>query len=129
MSDRDVTPLTRQRARATIQIVAKAVLDGEPALTYSDLARRLGMSKVNGQGLSSYLNEAAAICAEHALPNVACMVVSKESLDRGQPMPSEGSFSDGFYAATGLTRDGVAAEQDRVRRFDWHSVSLPDLDG
>ena len=123
--DRDVTPLTRQRALATIQVVAEAVLAGEPALTYSELARRLGMSKVNGQGLSSYLNEAAAICAERGLPNVASMVVSKDSLERGAPMPSEGSFSDGLYAATGLTRDTIAEEQARVRSFDWRSV--PDL--
>ena len=49
-ADRTVTPLTAQRAFATIQVVAKAVLAGEPALTYSELARRLGMAKVNGQG-------------------------------------------------------------------------------
>ena len=122
MGNRTVTPLTKERAFATIKVVANAVLAGEPALTYSELARRLGMSKVNGQGLSSYLNEAALLCAEHGLPNVAVMVVSKESLDRGNPMPSEGSFSDGFYANTGLARADVAAEQDRVRAFDWKSV-------
>jgi hypothetical protein len=108
---------------ATIQIVAKAVLAGEPAITYSELARRLGMSKVNGQGLASYLNRAAEICAEHGLPNVSTLVVSKNSLDQGAPMPSSGSFSDGFYASTGLTRDDVLAEQDRVRAFDWRSVA------
>ena len=119
---RNITPLTKQRAFATIQIVAKAVLAGETALTYSDLARRLGMSKVNGQGLSIYLNEAAALCAEHGLPNVSVMIVSKDSLDRGEPMPSDGSFAEGFYASTGLTRADVAAEQGRVRAFEWTSV-------
>jgi hypothetical protein len=125
---RDVTPLTRQRAIATIKVVADAVLAEEPGLTYSELARRLGMAKVNGQGLSSYLNEAAAICAEHNLPNVAVMVVSQESLKAGAPMPSEGSFSDGFYANTGLTKDGVPAEQARVRDFDWGSVDTLGLE-
>ena len=120
---RDVTQLTRQRAFATIQIVAKAVLAGETAVTYSNLARRLGMAKVNGQGLSSYLNEAAAICAEHGLPNVAVLVVSQDSLKAGAPMPSTGSFTDGFYAKTGLDLENVPAEQDRVRAFDWKSVS------
>lgn len=119
---RDITPLTRQRAFATIQVVAKAMLAGESALTYSDLAQRLGMSKVNGQGLSTYLNEAAAICAEHGLPNVAVMVVSKESLQLGKPMPSVGSFSDGFYASTGLTKADIPAEQARVRDYSWGSV-------
>lgn len=118
----DVTPLTLERARATIRIVAQAVLAGEPALTYSDLARRLGMSKVNGQGLNSYLIEAAAICAEQGLPNVGVFVVSQESLQAGQPMPAEGSLSDLFYAKTGLNRADVAAEQDRVRRHDWRSL-------
>ena len=85
------------------------------------------MSKVNGQGLASYLNEAAAICAESGWPNVSVMVASKDSIEKGAPMPSEGSFSDGLYAATGLTRDGVAAEQARVRAFDWRAAEGLDL--
>ena len=120
---REVTPLTRQRAFATIKVVAEAMLAGEPALTYSELARRLGMSKVNGQGLSSYLNEAAALCAEHKLPNVSVMVVSKDSLDRGSALPSEGSFSNGFYASTGLTKADIPGEQARVSAYDWRSVT------
>ena len=122
MGNREVSPLTKQRAFATIKVVAHAVLAGEPPMTYSELARRLGMSKVNGQGLSSYLNEAAVLCAEYGMPNVSVMVVSKDSLDRGTPMPSEGSFADGFYASTGLTKADIGAEQDRVRAFDWKSV-------
>ncbi|NJS38479.1 MAG: hypothetical protein HC783_05055 [Rhodobacteraceae bacterium] len=122
MGNRAVSELTKKRAFATIKVVAKAVLAGEQALTYSQLAQRLEMSKVNGQGLSSYLNEAAALCADHGLPNVSVLVVSKDSLDRGLPMPSEGSFADGFYASTGLTKADIPAEQDRVRAFDWKSV-------
>ncbi len=122
MTSRNVTPLTRQRAFATIKVVAKAMLDGEVALTYADLARRLGMSKVNGQGLSSYLNEAASLCAQHGLPNVSVMIVSQESLQRGFPLPSEGSFSDGFYTGTGLTKEDIPGEQERVRTYDWRSV-------
>jgi len=122
MANHGVSELTKKRAFATIKVVAKAVLAGEPALTYSQLAQRLEMSKVNGQGLSSYLNEAASFCAEHGLPNVSVMVVSKDSLDRGEPMPSEGSFADWFYASTGLTKADIPAEQARVRAFDWLSV-------
>jgi hypothetical protein len=121
---RDVTPLTAERARSAIRIVAQAVLDGEPALTYSDLARRLGMSKVNGQGLNSYLIEAAAICAERGLPNIGVLVVSQLSLQAGAPLPAEGSYSDMFYARTGLARADVPAEQERVRRFDWRAAGL-----
>jgi hypothetical protein len=128
MGHRPVSPLTKQRAFATIKVVAKAVLANETALTYSQLAERLGMSKVNGQGLSSYLNEAAALCAEHGLPNVSVLVVSKESLDRGTPLPSKGSFSDGFYASTGMTEAEIPAEQERVRTFDWKSVPTLGLD-
>ncbi len=127
MGNRDVSELTKKRAFATINVVAKAVLAGEQALTYSQLSQRLEMSKVNGQGLSSYLNEAAAICAEHGLPNVAVLVVSKDSLDRGVPMPSEGSFADGFYASTGLAKADIPAEQQRVREFDWKSVRTLNL--
>ena len=43
-------------------------------------------------------------------------------------MPSEGSFSDGFYAATGLTPDTIAAEQARVRAHDWRGLDLSALD-
>ena len=64
MPKTDLTPLTQERALATIRIVAEAMTQGEPAITYGDLARRLGMSRVNGQGLNRYLTEAAAICAE-----------------------------------------------------------------
>ncbi|MCX7287978.1 MAG: hypothetical protein NTW20_10585 [Rhodobacterales bacterium] len=122
MGSRVVSELTKKRAFATIKVVARAVLANEQALTYSQLAQRLEMSKVNGQGLSSYLNEAAAMCAEHGLPNVSVMVVSKDSLDRGEPMPSDGSFADGFYASTGLTKADIPTEQARVRAFDWKSV-------
>jgi hypothetical protein len=122
MGNRAISELTGKRAFATIKVVAKAVLAGEQAMTYSQLAQRLEMSKVNGQGLSSYLNEAAAICAENDWPNVAVLVVSKDSLDKGNPLPSEGSFSDGFYASTGLTKADIPAEQQRVRAFDWKSV-------
>jgi hypothetical protein len=122
MGVRAVSPLTRQRAFATIKVVAEAVMSGETAITYSELARRLGMAKVNGQGLSSYLNEAAVLCSEHGLPNVSVLIVSKDSLDRGNPMPSEGSFADGFYASTGLAKADIPAEQDRVRAYDWASV-------
>lgn len=123
MTQRDVTPLTHERAQATIRIVAAAVTAGEPALTYSELARRLGMSKVNGQGLNSYLIEAAAICAEQGLPNVGTFIVSLESLQAGQPLPAEGSFSDIFYAKTGLAREDVPAEQARVLAYDWTSLA------
>jgi hypothetical protein len=127
MGKRPVSPLTKARAFETIRVVAKAVLAGENALTYSELAQRLGMSKVNGQGLSSYLNEAAAHCSENGWPNVSVLVVSKDSLDRGNPMPSEGSFADGFYASTGLSKAEVPAEQSRVRAFDWASVQSLNL--
>ena len=124
MGTRELSPLAEERAWATIKIVAQSVAKGEMGLTYSELARRLGMSKVNGQGLTSYLNRAAEICASNGWPNVSVMVVSKESFDRGVPMPSKGSFSDGFYAATGLTLEDIPAEQARVREFDWAKADL-----
>lgn len=117
-----VTPLAEERARAAIGIVARAVLAQEAAISYSELARRLGMSRVNGQGLVTYLKRAAEICAEQGLPNISTLVVSRDSLERGAPMPSEGSYSADFYAHTGLAPADVVAEQDRVRAFDWRSV-------
>ncbi len=125
---REITPLTAKRAQAAIEIVAKAVLAGEMAVTYSELARRLGMSKVNGQGLNSYLIEAAAICAEQGLPNIGVLVVSQDSLQAGLPLPAEGSFSDAFYAKTGLAREDVPAEQARARAFYWRGVDGLDLE-
>ena len=122
-----VTPLTAQRARAAIRIVGQALQAGEMALTYSELARRLGMSKVNGQGLNSYLIEAAAMCAELGLPNIGVLVVSLDSLAAGTPMPAEGSLSATFYAKTGLDREDVPAEQARLRAVDW-AAALARLD-
>ncbi len=109
-----VTPLTAQRARAAIRIVGQALQAGEMAVTYSELARRLGMSKVNGQGLNSYLIQAAAICAELGLPNIGVLVVSQDSLAAGTPMPAEGSLSATFYAKTGLDREDVPAALARL---------------
>ena len=122
-----VTPLTAQRARAAIRIVGQALHAGEMAVTYSELARRLGMSKVNGQGLNSYLIQAAAICAELGLPNIGVLVVSQDSLAAGTPMPAEGSLSATFYAKTGLDPDDVPAEQARLRAVDW-AAALARLD-
>ncbi len=114
-----VTPLTAERARASIHIIGQALQAGELAVTYSELARRLGMSKVNGQGLNAYLIEAAAMCAEQGLPNIGVLVVSQESLAAGKPMPAQGSLSTTFYTKTGLARDDVPAEQARLRAVDW----------
>ena len=118
-TETNVTPLTAQRARTAIRIVGQALQAGEMAVTYSELARRLGMSKVNGQGLNSYLIEAAALCAQLGLPNIGVLVVSQDSLAAGQPMPAEGSLSNAFYTKTGLSRDDVPAEQARLRAVDW----------
>lgn len=123
---KQLSPLALERSYRTVEIIAEAMRNGEPAITYSDLSVRLGMSKVNGQGLAQYLAEAASICARHGLPNVGVMVVSRESLEAGAPMPSDGSFSRAFYEATGLSRAEVPAEQDRVRTFDW--TSMPALE-
>jgi hypothetical protein len=128
MTLQPISPLTRQRAVETIRIVARAVQAGEPAVTYSELAERLGMSRVNGQGLASYLALASRICLRHGLPNTGALVVSKASLDAGAPMPSEGSFSDAFYEASGLTAAGIPAEQAKVRAFDWDRIEAIDLD-
>lgn len=114
-----VTPLTAQRARDAIRIVAHAVQAGELAVTYGELARRLGMSKVNGQGLNAYLIEAAAICAGLDLPNIGALIVSQDSLAAGKPMPAEGSLSNTFFTKTGLSRDDVPALQARLRAVDW----------
>lgn len=124
--DHPKSPLTVERAEAAIRIVAAAVKAGEKALTYSELARRLGMSKVNGQGLNSYLIEAAAICAAHGWPNIGAFIVTLESLEAGQPMPAESALSEAFFAKTGLTRAEVPAEQARILAQDWSG--LPDLE-
>jgi len=119
---RKVTKLTRERAFATIKVVAKAVLSGEKAISYSELAKRLGMPNDTGRGLGPILDEAAAMCMQHGLPDVSAIVVTKESIAAGKPMPSAESFLDGVWPVTGLTIDQVPEEQDRVRSFDWEKV-------
>ena len=135
---RKVTPLTRRRAFQTIKVLAGAILNGETALTYSDLARRLGMPNETGRGLGPILDEAAAMCTEHKLPDVSAVVVTKESLDRAQPMPAATSFRDGVWPVSGLSIADIPAEQERGSRLrlalrakprarlDWANGSLPD---
>jgi hypothetical protein len=118
-----VTKLTRQRSFATIKIIAKAMLDGEECVSYSDLAYRLGMPNTSGQGLGPILDDAARQCMKFGLPDVSAVVVSKESILAGRPMPSERSFDqDGFWPITGTHRDEIPEIQDRVRRFEWRKV-------
>jgi hypothetical protein len=98
------------------------MLNQETALSYSDLAKRLGMPNETGQGLGPILDEAAAMCVEHKLPDVSSVVATKESVDLGKPFPSLASFEDGVWPKTGLRIEDVPDEQERVRQFDWKSV-------
>jgi hypothetical protein len=99
------------------------MLDNEKAVTYADLAARLGMPNDTGRGLGAILDEAALKCKEAGLPNVTSVVVTKESLLAGKPMPSEASFnSAGIWPLSGIHRDQIPDEQERVRAFDWRSV-------
>jgi hypothetical protein len=117
------TPLTSKRAFETIKIIARAMLDSEIAITYSDLASRLGMPNDTGRGLGAILDEAALKCKAAGLPNVTSVVVTKESLIAGKPMPSEASFnSAGIWPLSGTYRDQIPDEQERVRAFDWRAV-------
>ena len=124
MQRRKVTKLTRERAFATIKIVAKAALTGETAITYSDLAQRLQMPNETGQGLGPILNEATSMCVENnpRLPDVSAFIVTKDSFEKGKPMPSENSFVDGRWPISGLSVEDIPSEQDRIREFDWRSV-------
>ena len=121
-SRRKVTTLTRKRAFETIKVIASAMLNGEVAITYSELARRLALPNETGRGLGDVLGEAAAMCIERGLPDVSAVVVTKESFARGAPMPSLDSFKDGEWPLTGLTLKDIPAEQDKVRLYDWRSV-------
>jgi len=119
---RKVTKLTRERAFSSIKIIAKAAMDGEIAVSYSELASRLGMPNDTGRGLGPILDEAAHMCLEFNLPDVSALVVTKTSLETGIPMPSEDSFIDGVWPITGMKIESIPAEQDRVRSFDWTKV-------
>ena len=118
----NVTRLTRERAFKTSKIVAQAMLNGEPALAYSELARRLEMPNGIRSAFKPILDEAARMCKAKGLPDVTSVIVTKDSLDRGCPFPSLDSFSDGVWPITGMTVDQVPAEQERVRAFDWRAV-------
>ncbi len=120
---RKVSKLTKKRAFATIKIVAKAMLDGERAIAYSDLATRLGMADTTGRGLGPILDEAAYMCKDFQLPDVSAVIVTKESLARGFPMPSDESFDDkGFWAITGIYKQEVPNYQLKVQSYDWTTV-------
>jgi hypothetical protein len=98
-------------------------MTGEKWISYSDLARRLGMSNDTGRGLGPILDEAALRCRENNLPDVSSVIVTKATLDTSQPMPSEDSFdSNGYWPLTGIHRDDVPEAQRKVHEFDWLQV-------
>jgi hypothetical protein len=119
---RKVNPLTRKRAFLAIRAIGRAVVAGEQFVTYSDLATRLAMPNRTGRGLGKVLDEAAAMCRDRGLPDVTAVVVTKESVERGEPFPSLDSFVDGVWPISGLSLDDVRAEQVRVQTFDWRAV-------
>lgn len=87
----------------TIKIVAQAMIAGEAVITYSELAKRLGMPNDTGRGLGPILDEAAIRCRKRKLPDVTSVVVTKESFLAEKPMPSEASFNDdGLWPLSGL---------------------------
>jgi len=96
--------------------------NGEVALSYSELAERLEMPNRTGQGLGPILDDAAALCIKHGLPDVSSVIVTKDSIENGQPMPSLDSFQDGVWPITGVSIEDVPALQNEVREFDWAAV-------
>ncbi len=118
-----MTPRTRKLGFEVIREVAKAVASGEPFLSYSEMAQNLGMQNTTGQGLGPILDYAAELCLKHGLPDVTANVVTKSSLDSGNPMPSDNSFdANGMWAISGLYVSDVPNEQKKVIEFDWISV-------
>lgn len=124
---RRVSQKVAQLSFQTIRIVGQAMLDGETAISYAQLAKRLGMSNITGQGLKSYLDEATARCFDNDLPDVSSVVVTKDSMNLGLPMPSEDSFVDGTYSPARLRKEDIPHVQKAVRDFDWKSVKALNL--
>lgn len=127
MARRPVTALTRQRAFAAIKEVGRAALNGEVAISCSELGVRLGLPNETGRGLGAILNEATALCIEHKPPDITAFVVTKESLATQNPLPSLDSFEDGMWPLTGVTIEEVPVVQEQVRTFDWRAVRQLDL--
>ncbi len=100
--------------------------DGEDYITYLELDKRLGVPNPNGRNLSSILNEAARMCIKHNIPDVTAVVVTKESVEKGNPFPSIDSFNEkGIWPVSGVHIDEVPKIQEKVRNFDW--TSMPTL--
>lgn len=116
------TPRTAKLAYEALRVIAKAAINGEQALTYSELAVRLELPNPTGRGLGGILDEARRRCALAGCPDASVFVVTKDSLENGDPMPSEGSFhSDGTWGPTKLSREEIRKLQQKVREFDWRS--------
>ena len=124
---KNVTGHTRKHAYEAIKVVVQAILSDKNAISYSDLATHLPIQDNSGRGLGHILVEAAKICAENKFPNISSIVVTQESIREGCPFPSEKSFSGGSWAKTGMKREDVKAEQNKVLTFDWKSILWSEL--
>jgi len=103
------------------------MLDGEVALSYSELAKRLEMPNETGRGLGPVLDEVAVMCIKHNLPDVSSVIVTKDSIEKGQPMPSLESFTNGIWSISGISIEDIPAVQNQVRAFNWTAVRELDL--
>jgi hypothetical protein len=99
--------------------IEAAVRDEKKVIwTYSDLAKAIDR-KGQHRLLGGPLDILRDICRENGLPDVATVVVTKESLLDGTLMPSRQALEKygGWH--------GLREEQARVISFNWSSVPGP----
>jgi hypothetical protein len=106
----------RETAEALVAEFLRAAREsGRVLWTYADLATAVGRP---GQHrlLGAPLDEVRRICEEHGWPDIATVVVTKDSLLDGTLRPSPQAI-DKYGGWPGLRR-----EQARVLVFDWSSI-------
>jgi hypothetical protein len=109
-------PTNRGTAEAICAaFVAQAQATGRVLWSYSDLAAAIGRS---GQHrlLGAPLHEVRRLCEERGWPDIATVVVTKDSLLDGSLRPSPQAL-DKYGGWPGLRQ-----EQARVIAFDWSAV-------
>ncbi|MFK7869906.1 MAG: hypothetical protein AB8B58_11765 [Roseobacter sp.] len=110
-------PTNREWAAKILEQFVLGASEGRIVWTYGDMATAIGRPGEH-RLLGGPLDELRKYCQDLELPDLATVVVSKESLIDGRIEPSKQAF-DKYDGWPQLRR-----EQAKVFNFDWSTVEL-----
>jgi hypothetical protein len=100
------------RAQQVWLILVAHVMSGRQALTYGDLADKMGIDRRAAIGLHRELGIVAMFCIQNDLPAITCLVVGQDTRAPGPGV---------------LYRSGKSWQEDQrdASRIDWFKYRVP----